>query len=136
VKVSRCTWNSRQAVHLLLSLPGHTCRADLHPLRGQAAFRRGRGAGDRYIAAYIAGKLDRVEVAYMKFLTPPASAGGGNAAAVVGRVRATVPSARGQSPAAPPTKKVEYEFPAPAPRTSLEEILPYSFKVRLLQVLF
>ncbi len=99
---------------------------------------------DRYIAAYVAGKVDRVEVAYMKFLSAArqapvvetllplasvepevrrradtATRGHGEAAAAVpasGRPRVGVP--------------VEYEF-LPDARSILEEILPVSFKVRL-----
>lgn len=85
---------------------------------------------DRYIAAYIAGKLDRVQVAYMKFL---------NAARQTPVVETLLPlsaaaepqsAARGSRPAAAPAKPVEYEF-IPSAQDILEEILPVSFKVRL-----
>jgi F-type H+-transporting ATPase subunit gamma len=79
----------------------------------------------RYLTAFISGKLDRVEVCYMKFLNaakqtqvvetllPLAAAGSGDAGATAAR------------PA-----RVEYEF-LPSARDILEEILPVSFKVRL-----
>ena len=75
----------------------------------------------RYIRAYIAGKIDRVEVAYMKFL---------NAARQVPVVETLLPlSAVGEKkPKGGPA--VEYEF-LPAAREILEEIVPESFKVRL-----
>src|SRR5262249_24813062 len=74
---------------------------------------------DRYIADYIAGKLDRVEVAYMKFL---------NAARQTPVVETLLPlsSAKVETrrPGAPQAaeKKVEYEF-LPDAKGILEEIL-------------
>jgi F-type H+-transporting ATPase subunit gamma len=89
---------------------------------------------NRYLAEYIAGKIDRVEVAYMKFI---------NAARQVPVVETLLPlsavappvSTRGASTAAPVTEErravaVEYEF-LPSARDILEEILPVSFRVRL-----
>jgi F-type H+-transporting ATPase subunit gamma len=82
---------------------------------------------NRYIADYIAGKLDRVEVAYMKFL---------NAARQAVVVETLLPMSsvatpgRHPAPAAPAGPKVEYEF-LPSARDILEELLPVSFKVRL-----
>ncbi|HXG13267.1 MAG TPA: ATP synthase F1 subunit gamma [Gemmataceae bacterium] len=79
---------------------------------------------NRYIAGYVAGKLDRVEVAYMKFL---------NAARQVPVVETLLPLAaaapREGQPAAM-RQPVEYEF-LPNARDILEEIVPVSFKVRL-----
>jgi F-type H+-transporting ATPase subunit gamma len=81
---------------------------------------------NRYIADYTAGRIDRVEVAYMKFH---------NAArqqAVVETLlplSTVAPATRGQA-AAPTGPKVEYEF-LPDAQGILEEILPVSFKVRL-----
>jgi F-type H+-transporting ATPase subunit gamma len=79
---------------------------------------------NRYIAGYVAGRLDRVEVAYMKFL---------NAARQVPVVETLLPLAaavprEGQPAAA--RQPVEYEF-LPNARDILEEIVPVSFKVRL-----
>ena len=107
---------------------GITGRADLHPVRGQAALRRGGGAGRIATSReFIAGKIDRVEVAYMKFL---------NAARQMPVVETLLPL----SNAAPETRgaarqrrsrtPVEYEF-LPGPDDILEELLPVSFKVRL-----
>jgi F-type H+-transporting ATPase subunit gamma len=84
---------------------------------------------NRYIAEYVAGRLDRVEVAYMKFLNP---------AHQVAVVETLLPlssaapppqegTARPRAVAAPP---VEYEF-LPSAKDILEEILPVSFKARL-----
>src|SRR5438094_1284466 len=78
----------------------------------------------RYIAAFIAKKLDRVEVAYMKFI---------NSARQVPVVETLLPlsevtPAEGAKKAQKTT--VEYEF-LPSAAGILEEILPMSFKVRL-----
>ncbi|MBV9126323.1 MAG: ATP synthase F1 subunit gamma, partial [Planctomycetes bacterium] len=82
---------------------------------------------NRYIADYIAGRLDRVEVVYMKFL---------NAARQVPTVEQLLPLSgpsptEGQpAPANEQQRPVDYEF-LPDARGILEEILPVSFKVRL-----
>jgi len=80
---------------------------------------------NHYLADFIAGKIDRVEVAYMKFI---------NAARQAPVVETLLPL----SSAAPETRRgmatpsapVEYEF-LPDAKSILEEILPVSFKVRL-----
>ena len=83
---------------------------------------------DRYIAGYISGQLDRVEVAYMRYL---------NAAKQMPLVETLLPLSQvappaGRHSAAPPTPeaRVEYEF-LPSAADILEEVLPVSFKVRL-----
>jgi F-type H+-transporting ATPase subunit gamma len=75
----------------------------------------------RYIADYIAGKLDRVEIAYMKFL---------NAARQVAVVETLLPLSAPTGPTAQRTAPVEYEF-LPSAKEILEELLPASFKARL-----
>ncbi|HEV3256080.1 MAG TPA: ATP synthase F1 subunit gamma [Gemmataceae bacterium] len=82
---------------------------------------------NRYIAAYIAGRFDRVEVAYMKFLS--ASRQAPFVETLLPLSSAEPPAGRrGASVAGRP--RVEYEF-LPSARDILEEILPVSFKVRL-----
>ncbi len=81
---------------------------------------------NRYIAAYTAGKLDRVEVAYMKFL---------NAARQTAVVETLLPLDAGPAADAPAGRQpggpaVEYEY-LPSARDILEELLPVSFKIRL-----
>src|SRR5579885_3119440 len=84
---------------------------------------------DRYLAAFIAGQVDRVEVAYMKFL---------NAARQVPVVETLLPlsaaappvTRRGGEEVAVAAEPVEYEF-LPDAADILEELLPESFKVRL-----
>ncbi len=82
----------------------------------------------RYLADYIAGKIDRVDVAYMKFL---------NVARQVPVVETLLPLStlvpepgRKSAPAAEIKGQVEYEF-LPSAAEILEEILPVSFKIRL-----
>jgi F-type H+-transporting ATPase subunit gamma len=82
----------------------------------------------RYLADYIAGRIDRVDIAYMKFL---------NAARQAPVVETLLPLS---SLAPEPGRKgpiveekkanVEYEF-LPSAAEILEEILPVSFKIRL-----
>ncbi|HEV3142931.1 MAG TPA: ATP synthase F1 subunit gamma [Gemmataceae bacterium] len=74
----------------------------------------------RYIHDYIAGKIDRVDVAYMKFL---------NAARQVPTVETLLPLTT-VSTKAQTTRTIDYEF-LPSAKDILEEILPVSFKVRL-----
>lgn len=85
---------------------------------------------DRYLADFIAGRIDRVEVAYMKFL---------NAARQTPVVETLLPLSTVQVPtsqrgaateAAAPKQQIEYEF-LPAPGDILGELLPVAFKVRL-----
>jgi len=81
----------------------------------------------RYLAEYGAGKIDRVDIVYMKFI---------NAARQAVAVETLLPlSALAPEPGrkvAVEAKKtpVEYEF-LPAAAEILEEILPVSFKIRL-----
>jgi F-type H+-transporting ATPase subunit gamma len=82
----------------------------------------------RYLADYIAGRIDRVEVAYMKFL---------NAARQAPVVETLLPLStlapepgRRRPAGEPDTRKVDYEF-LPSAGEILEEILPVSFKIRL-----
>ena len=80
---------------------------------------------DRYLAEFIGGKIDRVQVAYMKYINP---------AVQKPVVETLLPLDRSAPPTAkkkePTGKTIEYEF-LPDAKGILEEILPVSFKVRL-----
>jgi F-type H+-transporting ATPase subunit gamma len=77
---------------------------------------------NRYIKSYISGALDRIDVAYTKFL---------NAARQVATVETLLPlSVATTGDRAPAARPVDYEF-LPDAQGILEEILPVSFKVRL-----
>ena len=80
----------------------------------------------RYIAAYTSGKLDRVEVAFMKFI---------NTSRQTPVVETFLPlsevaSADRDKAPGKSDRAIEYEF-LPSAGGILEEILPMSFKVRL-----
>ncbi len=77
---------------------------------------------DRFIRGYIDGSIDRVDVAYTKFI---------NAARQQAVVETLLPlSAPATKEIRPTGPKLEYEF-LPDAKGILEEILPVSFKVRL-----
>ncbi|HLN31882.1 MAG TPA: ATP synthase F1 subunit gamma [Gemmataceae bacterium] len=80
---------------------------------------------NRYIADFVSGQLDRVEVVYMKFLNAARQA----PVAETLLPLATVSAASAASPA-PAGPKYEYEY-LPSAKDILQEILPVSFKVRL-----
>jgi F-type H+-transporting ATPase subunit gamma len=107
---------------------GFTAEATFTHFEDKPRFEEVDELATRYLAGFISGKLDRVEVAYMKFL---------NAARQVPVVETLLPLSsadpgpvrqRGAAPA--PIKPVEYEF-IPSAADILEELLPISFKVRL-----
>jgi len=83
----------------------------------------------RYIADYIAGRLDRVEVVYMKFLNAARQMPVAETLLPLSTVAPELGKQRSPQPAAP-TGPVEYEF-LPDAAGILEEILPVSFKIRL-----
>jgi F-type H+-transporting ATPase subunit gamma len=80
----------------------------------------------RYIAEYSTHKLDRVEVAYMKFVSTSRQT---PVVETLLPLAAVAPEADGK-PHAKLGTAVEYEF-LPSAAGILEEILPMSFKVRL-----
>ena len=80
----------------------------------------------RYISDYIAGKIDRVDVAYMKFLSASRQA---PAVDTLLPLSTAAPASR-KGEIAKPQVGVEYEF-LPSAADILQEILPMSFKIRL-----
>jgi F-type H+-transporting ATPase subunit gamma len=86
---------------------------------------------NRYLEEYIAGRIDRVEVAYMKFLRASEQQAVVETllplSAVAPEVRQRHSPSAEAKPAGPP---VQYEF-YPGAQDILQEILPVSFKVRL-----
>jgi F-type H+-transporting ATPase subunit gamma len=78
---------------------------------------------NRYIESFIGGQIDRVEVAYVKFL---------NAARQTAVVETLLPLSSTETDTArqPAQRPVEYEF-LPNAADILQELLPVSFKVRL-----
>jgi F-type H+-transporting ATPase subunit gamma len=105
---------------------GHTASHTYTHFEDKPRFEDVEVLANRYIADYIAKRIDRVDVAYMKFLS---------AARQTPMVETLLPL----STAAPTTRKgetvkgsegVEYEF-IPSAGDILQEILPMSFKIRL-----
>jgi F-type H+-transporting ATPase subunit gamma len=80
---------------------------------------------NRYLEGYIAGRLDRVEVAYMKYFNAARQAPVVETLLPLSAVVATTE----KKPAKEETR-IEYEF-LPSAADILQEILPVSFKVRL-----
>jgi F-type H+-transporting ATPase subunit gamma len=75
----------------------------------------------RYIAGFTSGALDRVDVAYMKFV---------NAARQTPVVETLLPLSRPAESGQAAARPVDYEF-LPGAADILQELLPVSFKVRL-----
>src|SRR5581483_9284757 len=102
---------------------GVASRASYTHLEDKVRFDETEELANRYIAEYSSGKIDRVDVAYMKFL---------NVARQVPAVETLLPLAAvpGQDAGAKLHAAVEYEF-LPSAQDILEEILPVSFKIRL-----
>jgi len=90
---------------------------------------------ERYITEYIAGNIDRVDVAYMKFLTASRQQPALETLLPVGEAalspgQAGSASDRSHSKNNGQQTAVEYEF-LPSTQEILEEIVPASFKARL-----
>jgi F-type H+-transporting ATPase subunit gamma len=95
---------------------------------------------NRYIGLYVRGEIDRLDVAYTRFinaarqeavlqtLLPMTTASVGEAGPSVRQARK--PTTGGAAAAPAHGERVPYEF-LPNPRSILEEIVPVSFKVRL-----
>ena len=84
---------------------------------------------NRYIADYISGKIDRVEVAYMKFQSASRQA---PVVETLLPLTTLAPEASRNAPQEikPAGSPLDYEF-LPSAADILEEILPMSFKIRL-----
>ncbi len=86
---------------------------------------------NRFIQDYIAGKLDRLDVAYVRFETIARQKAVVETLLPVGQLTAVT---KNSAPAAvhhtTPTPAVDYEF-LPSAHEILEEIVPASFKARL-----
>ena len=82
---------------------------------------------DRYLAEYIAGRIDRVDVAYMRFFS---AARQKPEVETLLPLSSVAPEVRKPGAAPAVVKPVEYEF-LPGAADILNELLPVSFKVRL-----
>ncbi len=93
----------------------------------------------RYIGLYVRGEIDRLDVAYTRFISSARQEAVVQTllpmtAAQVGEqgpsVRQAQPASASATAPRPARERVPYEF-LPDPRSILEEIVPVSFKVRL-----
>jgi F-type H+-transporting ATPase subunit gamma len=95
----------------------------------------------RYLEAYILGKLDRLDVAYTRFVTISRQEAVVETLLPLGSLEGTAPAgaarpgeAKVEAKAAAPVAKnkvpVQYEF-LPSAQSILEEVVPTSFKVKL-----
>jgi F-type H+-transporting ATPase subunit gamma len=82
---------------------------------------------DRYLAEYIAGRLDRVDVAYMRFYS---AARQRPEVVTLLPLSSVAPEVRKPGATAIVNRPVDYEF-LPGAADILNELLPVSFKVRL-----
>lgn len=85
---------------------------------------------NRYIHAYVTGKLDRLDVAYVRFLSMSRQTAVIETLLPVGQLSTTGKEAASAPEAKTTGPTVEYEF-LPSAREILEEIVPASFKARL-----
>jgi F-type H+-transporting ATPase subunit gamma len=88
---------------------------------------------DRYIAAYIDGKLDRLDIAYMKFESASRQHAVVETLLPVGDLSSTVKGTPVKGAAAAetaPAQAVDYEF-LPSAEEILQDIVPAAFKARL-----
>lgn len=88
---------------------------------------------NRYIKMYVAGEIDRLEVAYTKFISSSRQAAVVETflpmtASAVGEANTMRKSA--ETPSEPKRGRAPYEF-LPDAKSILEEIVPISFKIRL-----
>jgi F-type H+-transporting ATPase subunit gamma len=84
---------------------------------------------NRYLAGFISGQYDRVEVAYMKFFNAARQTPVVETLLPLSGTRVEFGTRRAERPEMP-AKPVEYEF-LPNALNILEELLPVSFKARL-----
>ena len=85
---------------------------------------------NRYLDGFVSGRIDRVEVAYMKFFNASVQRPVVETLLPLSRTPERTPARRGEAPPEAPAKPVEYEF-LPGAADILQELLPVSFKVRL-----
>ena len=134
----RADGNLGQARHRGLPLSRRHAGRKIHALRRQGDVRRGRSVlANRYLEAYAAGELDRLDVAYTRFesisrqaaivetLLPLGSLV--DPAARSRRGLASRPAERGEDGR---RRQQQYEF-FPSAASILEEVVPTSFKIKL-----
>ena len=95
------------------------------------SFEEVEALSNRFINLYVTGKLDRLDVAYVRFQSIARQAAVVETLLPVGQLTtSTREKAAVQTTAAETAQNVDYEF-LPSAREILEEIVPASFKARL-----
>jgi F-type H+-transporting ATPase subunit gamma len=105
-----------------------TAEATYTQFEDKPAFTEVAPIAERYMKMFIAGEIDRVDVAYMRFFNAARQAP--VVETLLPLSGATVETRRHAAEPERPAKPVDYEF-LPSARDILEELLPVSFKVRL-----
>lgn len=114
-----------------LKFQGLTADKTFTHFEDKPAFEEVEVIANRYIEQYISGKLDRLDVAYVRFETIARQKAVIETLLPVGQLTAvTKDSAPAAQKKTTPTATVDYEFLPSAPEI-LEEIVPASFKARL-----
>ena len=94
------------------------------------AFEEVEVLANRFIHLYVTGKLDRLDVAYVRFQSIARQVAVLETLLPVGQLAAATKEGAAAAATAVTGPKVEYEF-LPSAREILEEIVPASFKARL-----
>lgn len=94
------------------------------------AFEEVEVLANRFIQLYVSGKLDRLDVAYVRFQSISRQTAVLETLLPVGQLAAATKEGAAVAAAAETGPKIEYEF-LPSAREILEEIVPASFKARL-----
>lgn len=111
--ITFCRYNGLKAEHTYTQFEDKPAFDEVQPI------------ADRYIQAFTSGAIDRVQVAYMKFLSASVQK---PVVETLLPLSTAAPPTKGAAPA--PKQAVEYEF-VPDAADILQELLPISFKVRL-----
>jgi F-type H+-transporting ATPase subunit gamma len=106
---------------------GHPSQAAYTHFEDKVQFDETNALADRYIQWYVSGKIHRLDVAYTKFMSASRQF-----AVVETLLPLTPTTTTSDAKAKPKSQETDYEF-LPDAAGILAEILPMSFKVRLLK---
>jgi F-type H+-transporting ATPase subunit gamma len=121
-----------------LRFRGYKAEATYTQFDDRPQFRQVEELADKYIQLYVSGQIDRLDVAYTKFVSSSRQTAVVETflpmtAAAVGELESSTRKAQVVEAAAQSAKRSErvpYEF-LPNAKSILEEIVPISFKIRL-----
>jgi F-type H+-transporting ATPase subunit gamma len=104
-------------------------RAHLH-FEDKPTFDQVEQLADRYIEAFLQGRIDRLDVAYTQFISIGRQAARVATLLPLGAIEAPTAVASRHEAVAPVPAAIDYEF-LPGANEILNEIVPVSFKIRL-----